>query len=275
MVLADEIVLNMTDSRRSAVFAGHRQLAASCGHRRARRRLSETAFSSAACWALPGGAYAAANSWVDGLVAHRRSADFHCRDWGPWADVERAQFFKDLGVEMIKRRAGRRHAGGTHRRSRAHRCVQPRRGSGSNRSPARRGLMFMATLTRRPAKVGQRRGGGAIRAQLGASTLTERPDHLASRSPTRSVRCCAQAIYRSPPTAGNPQDSTLMGLGAQSAGSRIWASLPVALCGHTRRSAISRPPCADEWTTRHYAAAQGFDTGRTVRRGDGFARRSG
>ena len=48
-------------------------------------------------------AYAAANSWVDGLVAYRRSVGLPAVgiNWGPWAEVGGAQFFADLGVSMI------------------------------------------------------------------------------------------------------------------------------------------------------------------------------
>ncbi|AIH64689.1 hypothetical protein IU16_13090 [Mycobacterium tuberculosis] len=87
--------------------------------------------SAAALLGTPGqGAYAAANSWVDGLVAHRRSAGLPAVgiNWGPWADVGRAQFFKDLGVEMINAEQGLAAMQAVlTRRSRAHRCVQPRR----------------------------------------------------------------------------------------------------------------------------------------------------
>lgn len=51
----------------------------------------------------PVSSYAAANSFVDGLVAYRRSLGLPAVgiNWGPWAEVGRAQFFADLGVSMI------------------------------------------------------------------------------------------------------------------------------------------------------------------------------
>ena len=67
-------------------------------------------FSSAASLlGSPGqGAYAAANSWVDGLVAYRRSRGLPAIgiNWGPWAEVGRAQFFADLGFSMITSELG-------------------------------------------------------------------------------------------------------------------------------------------------------------------------
>ena len=49
------------------------------------------------------GAYAAANSWLDGLVAYRRSRGLPAVgiNWGPWAEVGRAQSFANLGFSMI------------------------------------------------------------------------------------------------------------------------------------------------------------------------------
>lgn len=111
MVLADEIVLNMTDSAARRVFApkvtGSWRLHVATAARDVDWWL--TFSSAAALLGTPGqGAYAAANSWVDGLVAHRRSAGLPAVgiNWGPWADVGRAQFFKDLGVEMINAEQG-------------------------------------------------------------------------------------------------------------------------------------------------------------------------
>jgi phthiocerol/phenolphthiocerol synthesis type-I polyketide synthase C len=63
------------------------------------------AFSSAASLlGSPGqGSYAAANSWLDGLVAYRRAHGLPAIgiNWGPWAEVGRAQAFADLGFSMI------------------------------------------------------------------------------------------------------------------------------------------------------------------------------
>ena len=105
-VLADEIVLNMSQSAAARVFApkvaGHWWLHQATAHLDLDWWLT---FSSAASLlGSPGqGAYAAANSWVDGLVAYRRSRGLPAIgiDWGPWAEVGRAQFFADLGFSMI------------------------------------------------------------------------------------------------------------------------------------------------------------------------------
>ena len=105
-VLADEIVINMSDSAASRVFtpkiSGNWRLHEATAEKNLDWWLT---FSSAASLlGTPGqGAYAAANSWVDGLVAHRRSRGLPAVgiNWGPWAQVGRAQFFADLGFSMI------------------------------------------------------------------------------------------------------------------------------------------------------------------------------
>jgi phthiocerol/phenolphthiocerol synthesis type-I polyketide synthase C len=105
-VLADEIVINMSDSAAARVFApkvtGNWRLHEATADRDLDWWLT---FSSAASLlGTPGqGAYAAANSWVDGLVAYRRSRGLPAVgiNWGPWAEVGRAQFFADLGFSMI------------------------------------------------------------------------------------------------------------------------------------------------------------------------------
>jgi phthiocerol/phenolphthiocerol synthesis type-I polyketide synthase C len=105
-VLADEIVLNMSESAAARVFAP--KVSGSWRLHQATADLDLdwwlTFSSAASLLGSPGqGAYAAANSWVDGLVAHRRSAGLPAIgiNWGPWADVGRAQFFADLGFSMI------------------------------------------------------------------------------------------------------------------------------------------------------------------------------
>ncbi len=111
MVLADETVLNMSASAAARVFApkvaGHWWLHQATAHLDMDWWLS---FSSAASLlGSPGqGAYAAANSWVDGLVAYRRSRGLPAIgiNWGPWAQVGRAQFLADLGFSMITPQLG-------------------------------------------------------------------------------------------------------------------------------------------------------------------------
>ena len=104
--LSDQIVLNMSDERVGRVFApkvegGWWLHTATIG-----RDLDWwVAFSSAASLlGSPGqGSYAAANSWLDGLVAYRRARGLPAVgiNWGPWAEVGRAQAFADLGFSMI------------------------------------------------------------------------------------------------------------------------------------------------------------------------------
>jgi phthiocerol/phenolphthiocerol synthesis type-I polyketide synthase C len=105
-VVADQIVLNMSPDRLARVLApkvigGWRLHEAT-----ADRELDWwVAFSSAASLlGSPGqGAYAAANSWLDGLIAYRRSRGLPAVgiNWGPWAEVGRAQSFADLGFSMM------------------------------------------------------------------------------------------------------------------------------------------------------------------------------
>jgi phthiocerol/phenolphthiocerol synthesis type-I polyketide synthase C len=106
MVLADEIVLNITESASARVFAPKVTGAWWLHQATADADLDWwVSYSSAASLlGAPGqGTYAAANSWIDGLVAHRRSLGLPAAgiNWGPWAEVGRAQFFADLGVSMI------------------------------------------------------------------------------------------------------------------------------------------------------------------------------
>ena len=133
MVLDDEIVLNMSDSAARRVFTP--KVAGSWRLHQATAALDVdwwlTFSSVASMLGAPGqGTYAAANSWVDGLVAYRRSLGLPAVgiNWGPWAEVGRAQFFADLGVAMITVEQGlaamQTGAGG---RPGTHRGVQPRR----------------------------------------------------------------------------------------------------------------------------------------------------
>ncbi len=110
-VLADEIVLNMSESAAARVFAP--KVAGSWWLHQATAEVELDwwlTFSSAASLVgSPGqGAYAAANSWVDGLVAYRRSQGLPAIgiNWGPWAEVGRGQSFADLGFTMITAEQG-------------------------------------------------------------------------------------------------------------------------------------------------------------------------
>ena len=110
-VLADEIALNMSQPAAARVFAP--KVAGSWWLHQATAHLDLdwwlTFSSAASLLGSPGqGAYAAANSWVDGLVAYRRSRGLPAIgiNWGPWAEVGRAQFFADLGFSMITSELG-------------------------------------------------------------------------------------------------------------------------------------------------------------------------
>ncbi len=110
-VLADEIVINMSESAATRVFSP--KVTGSWRLHEATAGLDldwwVTFSSAASLLGSPGqGAYAAANSWVDGLVAYRRARGLPATgiNWGPWADVGRAQFFADLGFSMITAEQG-------------------------------------------------------------------------------------------------------------------------------------------------------------------------
>jgi phthiocerol/phenolphthiocerol synthesis type-I polyketide synthase C len=184
MVLADETVLNMTDSAAGRVFApkvtGSWRL-----HRATAARDVDwwlTFSSAAALLGAPGqGAHAAANSWVDGLVAHRRSLGLPAVgiNWGPWAEVGRAQSFADLGVSMITAEEGLAAMQTVLAADRARTGVFSLDARQWFQSfPAVAGSSLFAKLA--DSATVERRGAGAIRAQLDALDATERPGCLAS-----------------------------------------------------------------------------------------------
>jgi phthiocerol/phenolphthiocerol synthesis type-I polyketide synthase C len=187
MVLADEIVLNMTDSAARRVFApkvaGSWRLHQATAARDVDWWLT---FSSASSLlGTPGqGAYAAANSWVDGLVAHRRSLGLPAVgiNWGPWAEVGRAQFFADLGVSLITVEQGLAAMQTVLAADRARTGVLSLDARQWFQSfPAVAGSSLFAKLHDSAALTrGERRGGGAIRAELDALDPAERPGRLAS-----------------------------------------------------------------------------------------------
>jgi phthiocerol/phenolphthiocerol synthesis type-I polyketide synthase C len=184
MVLDDEIVLNMSDSAARRVFTpkvtGSWRLHQATAHLDVDWWLT---FSSAASLlGAPGqGAYAAANAWVDGLVAYRRSLGLAAVgiNWGPWAEVGRAQFFADLGVSMITVEQGLAALQLVLSADRARTGVFSLDARQWFQSfPALAGSSLFAKLqdSTRP----ERRGGGAIRAELDASDAGERPGRLAA-----------------------------------------------------------------------------------------------
>jgi phthiocerol/phenolphthiocerol synthesis type-I polyketide synthase C len=106
VVLADEIVLNMSEEAAARVFAP--KVAGSWWLHTATADLDldwwMTFSSASSLLGTPGqGAYAAANAWVDGLVDYRLALGLPAVgiNWGPWAEVGRAQFLAGLGISMI------------------------------------------------------------------------------------------------------------------------------------------------------------------------------
>ena len=183
-VLADEIVLNMTESAARRVFApkvtGGWQLHQATAGRDVDWWLT---FSSAASLlGTPGqGAHAAANSWVDGLVAYRRSLGLPAVgiNWGPWAEVGCAQPFADHGFSMITAEEGLAAMQMVLAADRARTGVFSLDARQWFQSfPAVAGSSLFAKLDE--SATVERRGGGAIRAQLDALDATERPGCLAS-----------------------------------------------------------------------------------------------
>src|SRR5262249_37155167 len=106
MVLADEIVLNLSESAASTVFTPKVTGAWRLHQATAHLDLDWwMVFASISSFLGSGGqaSYAAANSWLDRLVAYRRSGGLPAVgiSWGPWAEVGRAQFLAELGVAML------------------------------------------------------------------------------------------------------------------------------------------------------------------------------
>lgn len=184
MVLDDEIALNMTDSAAARVFAPKVTGSWLLHQATASRDLDWwlTFSSAAALLGTPGqGAYAAANSWVDGLVAYRRSRGLPAVgiNWGPWAEVGRAQFFADLGVSMITAEQGLEAMQTVLAADRARTGVFSLDARQWFQSfPAVAGSSLFARL--QDSAVPERSGGGKVRAQLDALDAAERPAHLAS-----------------------------------------------------------------------------------------------
>ena len=234
-VLADEIVLNMSQSAAARVFApkvaGHWWLHEATADLDLDWWLT---FSSAASLlGSPGqGAYAAANSWVDGLVAYRRSRGLPAIgiNWGPWAEVGRAQFFADLGFSTITSELG---LAAMQQVLAADRCrtgvfsLDARQWFQSfpaaEESSLFAGLAQLATT--------QRRDGGRIRAELDASEPAERPARLALAIATeiQGVRRSTEPLDYDQPMESLGLDS-LMGLELRNRlETTLGITLPVAL----------------------------------------------
>jgi phthiocerol/phenolphthiocerol synthesis type-I polyketide synthase C len=182
-VLADEIALNMSQPAAARVFAP--KVAGGWWLHEATAHLDLdwwlTFSSAASLLGSPGqGAYSAANSWVDGLVAYRRSRGLPAIgiNWGPWAEVGRAQFFADLGFSMITSELG---LSAMQQVLAADRCR-----TGVFSLDARQWFQSFpsAEASSLFAKLGEsaktERGGGRIRAELDAAEPAERPARIAS-----------------------------------------------------------------------------------------------
>ena len=283
MVLADEIVLNMSDSAARRVFTP--KVTGSWRLHQATAALDVdwwlTFSSAASLLGAPGqGAYAAANSWVDGLVAYRRSLGLPAVgiNWGPWAEVGRAQFFADLGVSMITAEQGLAAMQSVLAADRARTGVFSLDARQWFQSfPATAGSSLFAKL--HDSTTVERRGGGAIRAQLDALGPAERPGRLASAiaDEIRAVLRSSDAIDHDQPLATLGLDS-LMGLELRN---RLEASLgitlPVALVwAYPTITDLAGALCERMDYAPPADCAADFRRGsRTVRRGDGLALRSG
>jgi phthiocerol/phenolphthiocerol synthesis type-I polyketide synthase C len=211
MVLDDEIVMNISDSAARRVFTP--KVTGSWRLHQATAGLDVdwwlTFSSASSLLGTPGqGTYAAANSWVDGLVAYRRSLGLPAVgiNWGPWAEVGRAQFFADLGVSLITVEQGlaamqlllstdRARTGVIHLDAR----------QWFQSFPAIGGSSLFAKL-HDSTKV-QRRGGGAIRAELDATDPVERPARLAT-----AIADEIRAVLRSTEPIGHDRPMESLGL---------------------------------------------------------------
>jgi phthiocerol/phenolphthiocerol synthesis type-I polyketide synthase C len=230
-VLADETVLNMSESAAAQVFspkvAGSWQLHEATVGRDLDWWLT---FSSAASLlGSPGqGAYAAANSWVDGLVAYRRSRGLPASgiNWGPWAEVGRAQFFADLGFSMITSEQGLAAMQQVLAADRARTGVfsLDARQWFQSFPAAERSSLFAKLAESTTREV---RGDGRIRAELDAADAAERPNLIASTIATE-----IQAVLRSAVPVDHEQPMDALGLDSLMAlelRNRLEASLDIPL----------------------------------------------
>ena len=186
VVLADEIVLNMTETAAAKVFApkvaGHWWLHLATVDLDLDWWMTNSSASS--LLGSPGqGAYAAANAWVDGLVSYRRSLGLPAVgiNWGPWAEVGRAQFFTGLGFSMITAEQGMAAMAAVLVADRAHTGVFSLDAQQWFQSfPAAQESSLFAKLAESQAVTVERGDGGRIRIELDATDPAERPARLAS-----------------------------------------------------------------------------------------------
>ncbi|CAN5605593.1 type I polyketide synthase [soil metagenome] len=234
VVLADEIVLNMTEAAAARVFAP--KVAGSWWLHTATVDLDldwwMTFSSASSMLGTPGqGAYAAANAWVDGLVDYRRSLGLPAVgiNWGPWAEVGRAQFLAALGISMITAEQGLAAAELVLAADRSHTGVFSLDAQQWFKSfPATQDSSLFARLAETvTAESSEVRDRGRIRAELDAADPADRPARLAS-----AIADEIRSVLRS--TEPLAQDQALESLGLDSLmalelRNRLEASLAITL----------------------------------------------
>jgi phthiocerol/phenolphthiocerol synthesis type-I polyketide synthase C len=167
-------------------------------------------FSSAASLlGSPGqGAYAAANSWLDGLVAYRRSRGLPAVgiNWGPWAEVGRGQSFANLGFSMITPELG---LAALQRVLAADRSATGVFGLDARQwfqsFPAAAQSSLFSELGE--ASTIERQGGGRFQAELAAMPGSERPARVAS-----TIADEIRAVLRSSDPIDHREAMTSLGL---------------------------------------------------------------
>ncbi|BCI53466.1 phthiocerol/phenolphthiocerol synthesis polyketide synthase type I PpsC [Mycolicibacterium litorale] len=234
-VLEDQIVLNMSESAVGRVF--HPKVAGAWRLHAATAQLDLDwwlVFSSAASLlGSPGqGAYAAANAWLDGLVAYRRSRGLPAVaiNWGPWAEVGRGQSFANLGFSMITPEMG---MAAMERALAADRATTGVFGLDARQwfqsFPAAAHSSLFSEL--QDATTVERRGHGRFQAELADMPENERPARVAA---TIADEICA--VLRSTDPIDHSEAMTSLGLDSLMAlelrnrlESRLGITLPAAL----------------------------------------------